>query len=98
MTPTIVAWMVEATHNLNMPAFYLMGISLIGLWTGIRMPETANKPLRGETPTASDRNEAKEILSEHFDTIEQKVEEIDEKIADLERRRQILIDQHPKLD
>ena len=98
MTPTIVAWMVEATHNLNMPAFYLIGISLIGLWTGIRMPETANKPLRGETPTASDRNEAKEILSEHFDTIEQKVEEIDEKIADLERRRQILIDQHPKLD
>ncbi len=98
MTPTIVAWRVEATHDLFMPAYYLMAIALVGIWTGLRMPETANKPLRGETPTASDRKEAREILSEHFDTIEQKVEEIDEKIAELEKRRQILIDQHPKLD
>lgn len=98
LTPMITAWLVEVTNNLNMPAYYLMLISLIGIWTGIKMPETANKPLRGETPAASDKAEAKEILSQHFDTIEQKVEEIDEKIEELERRRQILIDQHPKLD
>ncbi len=62
------------------------------------MPETANKPLRGATPAASDKAEAKEILSEHFDNIEQKVEDIDQQIAELEKKRQSLINQHPKLD
>ncbi|WP_163886198.1 glycine betaine/L-proline transporter ProP, partial [Providencia stuartii] len=46
-TPTVAAWLVESTNNLYMPAFYLMVIALIGLYTGITMPETANKPLRG---------------------------------------------------
>ncbi|MDP0699387.1 MFS transporter, partial [Klebsiella pneumoniae] len=53
-TPTVAAWLVESTNNLYMPAFYLMVIALIGLYTGITMPETANKPLRGATPAASD--------------------------------------------
>ncbi|EHD13133.1 hypothetical protein CIN_18700 [Commensalibacter intestini A911] len=97
-TPAFVAWLVSLTQNLNMPAFYLMAISFIGLATAFTMPETANKPLRGATPTASDKEEAKEILSQHFDTIEQKVEELDETIAELEKKRQNLVDQHPKLD
>ncbi|MDI2113197.1 glycine betaine/L-proline transporter ProP [Commensalibacter nepenthis] len=97
-TPAFVAWLVSATNNSYMPAFYLMLVSLIGLATACTMPETANKPLRGATPTASDKEEAKEILSQHFETIEQKVEEIDETIAELEKKRQSLIDQHPKLD
>lgn len=97
-TPTAAAWLVEATNNLFMPAYYLMVISIIGLITGLKMTETANKPLRGATPAASDRSEAKEILLEHFDNIESKVDVLDEEIAKLQERRQKLIDQHPKLD
>lgn len=97
-TPAFVAWLVSTTHNLYMPAFYLMVVSIIGIITAFTMPETANKPLRGATPTASDKEEAKEILTAHFDTIEQKVEQLDETIAELEKKRQALVDQHPKLD
>ncbi|MCX8700334.1 glycine betaine/L-proline transporter ProP [Gilliamella sp. B2840] len=97
-TPTVAAWLVEETNNLYMPAYYLMIVALIGLLTGIKMRETANQPLRGATPAASDPSEAKEILSNHFDSIEQKVEDIDEQIENLQEQRQDLVDQHPKLD
>lgn len=98
ITPTAAAWLVEESDNLYMPAYYLMVVAIIGIITGFKMKETANKPLRGATPAASDRTEAKEILSEHFDNIEQKVDDIEQQIKDLERKRQDLIDQHPKLD
>lgn len=97
-TPTAAAWLVETTQNLYMPAYYLMVVAVIGLATGIIMKETANKPLRGATPAASDRAEAKEILLEHYDNIEHKIEDIDDEIETLQKRRQSLIDQHPKLD
>lgn len=98
LTPTAAAWLVEESGNLYMPAYYLMVVAVIGIITGIKMKETANKPLRGATPAASDRSEAKEILSEHFDHIEQKVDDIELQIKELEKKRQDLIDQHPKLD
>jgi len=98
ITPTVAAWLVEESGNLYMPAFYLMVVAIIGIITGLKMRETANKPLRGATPAASDRTEAKEILSEHFDNIEQKVEDIEQQIEDLQSKRQKLVDQHPKLD
>ncbi len=104
LTPTAAAWLVESSGNLYMPAYYLMIVALIGLITGLYMKETANKPLRGATPAASDPSEAKELLQETYDTIEQKVEnisdeigELQEQIEALEKRKQILIDQHPKL-
>ena len=97
-TPTAAAWLVEVTGNLYMPAYYLMVVAVIGLITGLYMKETANKPLRGATPAASDRSEAKELLQETYDNIEQKVEDINAQIAELEKKKQILIDQHPKLD
>ncbi|MNE84861.1 Proline/betaine transporter [compost metagenome] len=81
-----------------MPAYYLMTVAVIGLATGLYMKETANKPLRGATPAASDRSEAKELLQENYDNIEQKVEDINEQIAELEKKKQTLVDQHPKLD
>ncbi|MNC72760.1 Proline/betaine transporter [compost metagenome] len=81
-----------------MPAYYLMVVAAIGLVTGLYMKETANKPLRGAAPAASDRSEAKELLQETYDNIEQKVEDISQQIADLEKKKQTLIDQHPKLD
>ncbi len=97
ITPTFAAWLVEATHNLFMPAYYLMVVAVIGLVTGIYMKETANKPLKGATPAASDRAEAKEILQEHHDNIEQKIEDIDVQIAELQSKRKHLIDQHPEI-
>ncbi|MBT0722225.1 proline/glycine betaine transporter ProP [Tatumella sp. TA1] len=97
LTPTIIAWLVEASNNLFMPAYYLMVVAIIGLITGIFMKETANKPLSGATPAASDLNEAREILQEHHDGIGQKIEDIDEEIQRLEQKRSRLVDQHPDI-
>ncbi|MGL4979232.1 MAG: MFS transporter, partial [Plesiomonas sp.] len=98
LTPTIVAWLVDMTHNLYVPAYYLMVIAVIGLVTGILMKETANKPLKGATPAASDRKEAKELLQEQYDTIEQKIDAINEQLADLDAQKQRLVAQHPTID
>jgi len=89
---------VETTNNLYMPAYYLMVVAVIGLITGITMKETANKPLKGATPAASDIGEAREILQEHHDNIEQKIEDIDSEIKRLESQRSNLIDQHPRIN
>jgi len=70
-------------------------VAVVGLITGLYMKETANKPLRGATPAASDLDEAREILQEHHDNIEQKIEDIDAEIARLEAKRRNLVDQHP---
>jgi MHS family proline/betaine transporter-like MFS transporter len=98
LTPTFAAWLVESTNNLYMPAYYLMVVAVIGLITGVYMKETANKPLRGATPAASDIEEAREILQEHHDNIEQKIEDIDEEIAKLEAKRKNLVQQHPDIN
>lgn len=98
LTPTLAAWLVEATNNLYMPAYYLMIVAVIGLLTGIFMKETANKPLKGATPAASDKAEAKELLQEQYDNIEQKIEDIDEQIIELEKKRKSLTAQHPEIN
>lgn len=98
VTPTFVAWLVESTGNLYMPAYNLMLAGFIGVITGLAMHETANKPLHGTNPTAASRDEAQSLLSEHFDSIEDEVEDIDEQIEALQNKRQELVDQHPKLD
>lgn len=98
LTPTIAAWLVESSGDLYMPGYYLMVVALVGLATGIFMKETANKPLRGATPAASDLAEAKEILREHHDNIEQKIEDINTQIAELETKRASLIQQHPRIN
>ncbi|MFB9087786.1 MFS transporter [Erwinia tracheiphila] len=98
LTPTLAAWLVETTANLYMPAYYLMVVAAIGLITGIMMKETANKPLRGAKPAASDISEAKELLQEHHDNIESKIEEISSQIAELEEKRKHLISQHPHIN
>ncbi|WP_413736223.1 glycine betaine/L-proline transporter ProP [Sodalis sp. RH21] len=98
LTPTFIAWVVESTNNLYMPAYYLMVISIIGLLTGIFMKETANLPLKGAAPAASDRAEAKELLQEQYDNIEQGIEDIDQQINLLEQKRAALAVQHPKIN
>jgi len=81
-----------------MPAYYLMVVAIIGLITGLSMKETANKPLKGATPAASDMEEAREILQEHHDNIENKIEDIDAEIARLEAKRKNLVQQHPDIN
>ncbi|OZH98431.1 glycine betaine/L-proline transporter ProP [Salmonella enterica] len=98
LTPTLAAWLVESSQDLMMPAYYLMVIAVIGLITGISMKETANRPLKGATPAASDIQEAKEILGEHYDNIEQKIDDIDQEIAELQVKRSRLVQQHPRID
>ena len=105
LTPTVAAWLVEETDNLMMPAFYLMAASVVGLITSFFLPETANRPMRGATPTASSRREAKVLLQQAYEHIEQSVQDIDAEIETLEQeiealreRRQRLADRHPNLE
>jgi MHS family proline/betaine transporter-like MFS transporter len=99
LTPTVVAWLVESTNDLYMPAYYLMVIAVVGLVTGVTMKETANKPLRGAAPAASDLEEAKELLQEHHDNIEQKIEDIDKpKLPRWKPNARNLVQQHPRID
>ncbi len=105
LTPTAAAWLVEETGNLMMPAYYLMGAAIIGIITSFYLPETANKPMRGDTPTASNPHEAKALLKEAYDSIEQTVADVDEEINALQEqldalyaRRQRLVDRHPEME
>lgn len=98
LTPTLAAWLVESTGNLMMPAYYLMVVAVIGLVTGLTMKETANKPLKGATPAASDIAEAREIVQEHHDKIEQKIENLDDEIEVLQEKRKNLVLQHPHIN
>ena len=98
LTPPIAAWLVETLQSLYMPAYYLMVVAVFGFIAAVKMPETANRPLKDATPVASSKTEAKEVLQEHFDYIEDQVNEIENKISDLEEQRQNLVDQHPKLN
>lgn len=98
LSPTAMAGLVSWTGDKMMPAYYMSAVGLVGLVTAFFMRETANKPLRGSKPMASDLEEAREILLEHFDTIEEKIEAIDEEMENLAKRRKRLVDQHPHVD
>ncbi len=105
LTPTAAAWLVEATDNIYMPAYYLMVAGLVGIVTSFFLKETANRPLYGDTPNASSAKEAKILLAEQYSHIEQRVEDIDEEIASLEgqvealkEKRERLVNRHPNLD
>jgi len=98
LTPTLTAALVETTHNLMMPAYYLMICGAIGLITAFYLKETANKPLTGAAPLATDEEEAQELLEQFHDHIEQKIDVLDQKIEHLQRKRQNLADQHPKIN
>lgn len=105
LTPTAAAWLVKETGSLMVPAFYLMVASVIGLITSFYLPETANRPLRGDAPSASNKHEAKVLLREAHEKIERSVSNIEAEIAAMEeqlealrQRRQHLADRHPYLE
>ncbi|MBA1935975.1 proline/betaine transporter, partial [Escherichia coli] len=49
-------------------------------------------------PAAADIQEAKDILVELYDNIEQYIDDIDHEIADLQAKRTRLVQQHPRID
>ncbi|WP_114814226.1 glycine betaine/L-proline transporter ProP [Paraburkholderia kururiensis] len=64
-TPLVTAWLVEATGNLMMPAYYLMGASVIGMAAVAALRETARKPLPGSAPCVASHAEAHAVLRGH---------------------------------
>ncbi len=105
LTPTAAAWLVEDTGNLLMPAYYLMIAAVVGLVTSFFLPETANRPMRGDTPTASNRQEARALLQQAYEHIEENLNDVEAEIAELEsqlealrQRRQRLADRHPHIN
>jgi MHS family proline/betaine transporter-like MFS transporter len=63
-TPLIATALVNATHNLLVPGFYLMAAGLIGVVSLLFLPETARQPLPTSPPVASDEEEAHELVRE----------------------------------
>ncbi|MFU9135622.1 glycine betaine/L-proline transporter ProP [Erwinia tasmaniensis] len=61
-TPLITTWLVSTTHNLMMPAYYLMGAGVIGVITVFTMRETARKPLNGSAPAVANEAEAHKLI------------------------------------
>src|SRR5260370_29326425 len=61
-TPLVTAWLVDSTGNLMMPAYYLMGASLIGIVSVFALHETAKKPLLGSGPCGATRAAGHAVL------------------------------------
>ncbi|TKC86686.1 glycine betaine/L-proline transporter ProP [Trinickia terrae] len=67
-TPLVTAWLVETTGNLMMPAYYLMGASVIGIVSVVALAETAKKPLEGSPPAVATRAEAHALARQARET------------------------------
>ncbi|HBC81056.1 MAG TPA: proline/glycine betaine transporter ProP [Escherichia sp.] len=61
-TPLVTAWLVDTTHNVMMPAYYMMGAGIIGLITVLTLRETAQKPLSGSSPAVATHAEAHRLI------------------------------------
>ena len=62
-TPFIVAALISATGNDMMPAYYLMGTSLVGAVAIYFLKESAQRPLPGSMPSVDTRAEARELVA-----------------------------------
>ena len=97
-TPLMAAWLVDTTHNLMMPAYYMMFAAVIGFVTILMTKETASKPLRGSHPSASDKAEARELLDEHHEGLKEQMDEITQQQAILAEEKKAIIAQLPDRD
>ncbi|KWF70010.1 glycine betaine/L-proline transporter ProP [Burkholderia pseudomultivorans] len=68
-TPLVTAWLVDATGDLMMPAYYLMGASFIGIVSVLALRETARQPLPGSGPCVSSRAEALALMRGQADDV-----------------------------
>ncbi len=64
-TPLVTAWLVDKTGMLMMPAYYLMGASVIGIVSVLALHETAKKPLKGSPLAVASHSEAQAVLHGH---------------------------------
>lgn len=62
-TPLVTAWLVQATGDPLVPAYYLMAAAAIGIATMLTVRETAGLPLRGSPPAVETRAEARALLA-----------------------------------
>ncbi|BBQ01223.1 proline/betaine transporter (plasmid) [Burkholderia sp. SFA1] len=61
-TPLVAAWLVDATGNLMVPAYYLMAASVIGIVSVRALRETARQPLLGSGPCVATKSEALALM------------------------------------
>jgi len=61
-TPFIIAALIVSTGNDMMPAYYLMGTSLIGAIAIFFLKESANRPLPGSMPSVNTDEEAADLV------------------------------------
>lgn len=80
----LVVWLVESLQNLMMFVYYLMVVVVVGLIIGVIMKEMVNCLLKGVILVVLDIQEVKEIFVEYYDNIEQKIDDIDYEIVDLQ--------------
>lgn len=66
-TPFIIAALIAATGNDMMPAYYLMGTSVIGGIAIFFMKETAGMPLLGSMPSVDSLSEARALVATQDD-------------------------------
>lgn len=62
-TPLFSEWLIQATGNAFMPAFYIMFFGLVGGVAVLAMPESARRPLIGSVPAVETRAEAAELVA-----------------------------------
>jgi MHS family proline/betaine transporter-like MFS transporter len=55
--------LVQGTHDINVPGYYLMAAGLIGAVACYFTKESARKPLPGSAPAAATKEEAREMVS-----------------------------------
>lgn len=64
-TPLVCSYLVHATGNALAPAFYLTGVSLIGLIVfSLLFITTSGRALKGSYPTVETKKEAHEIAKQ----------------------------------
>ncbi|MBB6678499.1 MFS transporter [Cohnella lubricantis] len=64
-TPLVMAWLISLTGNNLIPAYFLIGASIIGFAVVTkRVTETSGRALRGSAPAVEEKKEIPEILEE----------------------------------
>ncbi|MBB5911169.1 MHS family proline/betaine transporter-like MFS transporter [Nocardia transvalensis] len=62
-TPLVNAALVDGTHNLMMPAYYLIVSGLIGIVAALFLKESSLLPLRGSQPMVGTEEEAEQLVT-----------------------------------
>jgi len=61
--PLIVGALVASTGNIQVPAYYLIAASLLGLLSILGLKETGSRPLNGSLPNAGTEFEAEQLVA-----------------------------------